>query len=137
MTKTRTLVCYPAVVFLCGIVCGEASPGPNTDYAGDSEATLSVNMAVEAENGESVGQNRDRGEGEIRRKRFSIALTAAAVILGGVFLFVILLSLTRFNRAIRRLLGIGKKEKPTEYIDAWSQYRLDEEADQPRSGDDG
>ena len=137
MTKTKTLLGYPVMMFLCGMVWGEASHGHNAGAARDEGTTLAAEMVVQAENGESVEQNRDRDDDEIKRKRFKVVIAAAGVIVGGVFLFAILLSLTRVNRAIRRLLGIGKKEKPTEYVDAWSNYRLEEESDEQRSADDG
>ena len=75
-------------------------------------------------------------EVEIERKRFRVTVAAASVILGGLFLFVLLISLVRMSRARRRLLRLGQKNAPTEFIDAWSNYRLDEDGDEQVPSDD-
>lgn len=49
---------------------------------------------------------------------------ALAMVLGGLFVVMFLMAVARSGRFFRRRHRIGVKEKPTEYIDAWSQYRL-------------
>ena len=60
-----------------------------------------------------------------KRKLKLMLFTSIAVILG-FFLVVLLISLKRMGSYYRRLVFIRRKSKPTEYVDAWSNYRLKE-----------
>jgi hypothetical protein len=48
-------------------------------------------------------------------------------VLSVLFLAVLLVSMARGWRSYRKRAGIGQKAEPTEYIDAWSRYRLKDE----------
>ena len=48
-------------------------------------------------------------------------------ILAALFFVVLLVAVIRGLRAYRKRSGIGHKKEKTEYIDAWSQYRLDDD----------
>ena len=97
-------------------------------------AIVSLGMAT-ASPGQSA-DDPDPNDAEIERAHMRMALAAAAVVLGGFFLFVVIISFARITRARRRLLRIGKHNRGTEYVDAWSKYRLDEETDEQRPAGD-
>lgn len=78
----------------------------------------------------------DLTEAELERKRFGVAVVATGVVLGGLFVFVVLVSLARMTRARRRMLRLGQKNAPTEYVDAWSQYRLEGDGEKDSAGSD-
>jgi len=61
------------------------------------------------------------------KKKLKLMIITGSLILGGFFLAVILISALRFGRRYRRRIQPGQHDKPTEYVDAWSQYRLKED----------
>ena len=61
---------------------------------------------------------------ETERKRFKLGLAVLFVAVASLFVMLLLISLIRLSRFQRRRLGLGKRLPRTEYIDAWSQYRL-------------
>ena len=70
-------------------------------------------------------------EGEKRAVRVSLI---GCILLGVLFVFIVVLfamllaiSLLRASRFQKQRLQIGKKSEPTEYVDAWSRYRLKDE----------
>lgn len=65
------------------------------------------------------------------RKRLKFLLAVNLVFIIVIFTFFLILSLIRFSRFQRQRLQIGKKAEPTAYVDAWSQYRLDEKDIEP------
>jgi hypothetical protein len=58
---------------------------------------------------------------------FKLFLATLTGILAVLFLVVMLVSVARLWRSYRKRTGIGQKAEPTEYIDAWSRYRLKDE----------
>jgi len=58
---------------------------------------------------------------------FKLFPAVLVVIVAVFFLVVILVTVTRLWRSYRKRAGIGQKAEPTEYIDAWSRYRLKDE----------
>ena len=116
------------VVFICGFALHLRAARRHSFPASS--------VLAQAEADAASVEHSDLDEVELERKRFRMTVAAASVILGGLFLFVVLISLVRMSRARRRLLRLGQKNAPTEYIDAWSNYRLDEDSDeQVPSGD--
>ena len=82
-----------------------------------------------------VGEQADRQKPETQededlKRRWYAALAVLAVGTAAIFLSMFLLALLRASRRYRRRL-LGEKAKPTEYVDAWSQYRLKEDYDEP------
>ena len=64
------------------------------------------------------------------QKRWYAALAVLAVGIAAIFLSMLLLALLRASRRYRKRL-LGTKAGPTEYVDAWSQYRLKDDYDDP------
>ena len=96
-----------------------------------------VEVRLNAENptiGEVVQE--DVAEEEVRDRGVLFAW-ALAVVLGGLFVVMFLMAVARSGRFFRRRHRIGVKEKPTEYIDAWSQYRLKDKAWKEAYEDEG
>ena len=89
-------------------------------------------VCLNAENptiGEMVQE--DVAEEEVK-DRGVLFVWALAVVLGGLFVVLLTVAMARSGRVFRRRHRIGVKEKPTEHIDAWSQYRLkDSDWDDP------
>lgn len=69
-------------------------------------------------------------EQEQNRREFKAMLWASIIILTGLFLMVFILFIFRMARAVRRLQNVREKKKHTEVIDAWSNYRLPDDATQ-------
>ena len=63
----------------------------------------------------------------IEKKKFKALLLWTILLLITFMVIVFLTVLIRSGRRYRDMIGIGKKQKPTEHIDAWSNYRLSEE----------
>jgi hypothetical protein len=62
-----------------------------------------------------------------QRERLKLALFICISFLTALFFMVLIISVIRMGRLQRRRLQIGKKSEPTEYVDAWSRYRLKNE----------
>ncbi|KPK75851.1 MAG: hypothetical protein AMJ79_09380 [Phycisphaerae bacterium SM23_30] len=61
---------------------------------------------------------------ETEKRKLRLMITVGIVVLGGFFIAVVLISLLRMGRFYRQRALAGKKRPPTDYVDAWSQYRL-------------
>ena len=92
-----------------------------------------VEVRLNAENptiGEVV-QEEGADDGAVRERGVLYAW-GLAVVLGGLFVVLLTVTMARSGRFFRRRHRIGVKEKPTEYVDAWSQHRLkDSDWDDP------
>ena len=79
------------------------------------------------------GSSRDKAkpvtdeQDELERKKLKVILSISIVAIVLLFLGVLLLTILRQGRFYRQRVKLGKKNEPTEYVDAWSQYRLDED----------
>ena len=62
------------------------------------------------------------------RREFKAMLWASIMIMVGMFLLVFILFIIRMARSVRRLHNLGQERTHTECIDAWSQYRLPDDA---------
>jgi len=62
------------------------------------------------------------------KRKLRLMLSTSIIILCGFFLAVFLISLLRIGRRYRRAHLSGRGKEPTELFDAWSNYRLDEDA---------
>ena len=62
----------------------------------------------------------------VEKRKLKLMLGASIAIILGFFLVVLTISLVRMGRYYRRLVFFRQKPKPTEYVDAWSNYRLKE-----------
>lgn len=69
-------------------------------------------------------------EQEQSRREFKAMLWASIIILTGFFSLVFMLFIFRMARAARRLQNAREEKTHTEVIDAWSNYRLPDDATQ-------
>jgi len=67
---------------------------------------------------------------QLKAKALRLALIVMIVVVITLFVVILLLTIVRIGRLRRRRTHFGEKAKPTEYIDAWSQYRLEDDSDQ-------
>jgi len=63
------------------------------------------------------------------KKKLNVMLWTAIVVVTILFTGFILVTLIRMGRHYRQRFTEDKKPEPTQYVDAWSQYRLPEEKD--------
>lgn len=127
--------CSAALVVVLGVVI----PCLQVRVAGGGGlvvAQVAVEILRYAEDDSSGEDGADLSESELERKRFGVVVMAAGVVFGGLFAFVVLISLARMTRARRRVLRLGQKNAPTEYVDAWSQYRLDDDGEKDSADSD-
>jgi len=62
----------------------------------------------------------------VEKRKLKLMLGASIAVILGFFLVVLMISLMRMGRHYRRRVFLRQKAKPTEYMDAWSNYRLKE-----------
>jgi len=61
------------------------------------------------------------------KKKLNAMLWAGIIIVTILFAGIILVTIIRMGRHYRKRVTGDKKPEPTEYVDAWSQYRLPED----------
>jgi hypothetical protein len=61
---------------------------------------------------------------EVEKRKLKLMLGASIIIIAGFVVAVLLMCFLRMGRLRRQRALSGKKPQPTEYSDAWSQYRL-------------
>ena len=64
------------------------------------------------------------------KKKLNAMLWASIVIVTILFTGIILVTILRMGRHYRKRVTGDKKPEPTEYVDAWSQYRLEDDNDE-------
>jgi hypothetical protein len=89
---------------------GESSPG---------EVSSGTSARVDASDRSST-----KDDPEFQREMVRAMFLIAIFVTAGFFLFVLILTLMRMGRHHRKRNKIGQKGERTEYINAWSQYRL-------------
>ena len=87
---------------------------PDREKPGDQENTADVAEADEAQK-----------QREMKHRQYKLTLLVIIVGIIGLFTVILLITIIRIGRYRHRQLGLGRKSPPTEYIDAWSHYRLE------------
>ena len=72
----------------------------------------------------------------MEQKKLKLLIIVSIVVVVVFFLAIFLLTIFRQGRFYRHRLGLDQKSKPTEYVDLWSKYRLDDEPDPDNSDKD-
>ena len=72
---------------------------------------------------------------EQEKRELHLMLQTSAIILGGFFMAVFLFTMIRMGRRYRWWAQRGAKREPTEYVEAWSNYRLPDEDNQSSKDD--
>ena len=81
--------------------------------------------AVEDVATDAVPADQDEAEHEA----FRLAVIVTIVVVVTLFAAILLLTIGRISQRCRHLMRLGKKAAPTEYVDAWSRYRLADDDD--------
>ena len=64
------------------------------------------------------------------KSKLEVMIWASAIILTILFLGLVLITFIRMGRHYRKRVTGDKKPAPTDYVDAWSQYRLEDDNDE-------
>lgn len=104
-------------------------PAPSDDSTRDVQPVISQEKSLDQETPAGVAEadetkTQTKKQREMKHRQYK--LTLLVIIVGIIGLFMVILSITiiRIGRYRHRRLGLGRKSPPTEYIDAWSRYRL-------------
>jgi hypothetical protein len=90
-------------------------------------ASREVNIQNEAESDQlEYGSE----EWQQEKKKLNVMLWASVIILTIFFFGLVLITFIRMGRHYRKRVTGDKKTEPTEYVDAWSQYRLKDDNDE-------
>ena len=114
-----------------GIFPAIAAITPASDNPPDNAgpATGATDTAIPAE---SAAKDNSKAQS---KERYKLALFILVVGLTVFWLGIALITCRRWLQRVRREAGLGRKSPPTEYIDAWSQYRLNDLDDLPDETD--
>ena len=94
-------------------------PAPSDDSTRDVQPVISQEKASDTtEAAETLKQK------ELKHRQYKLTLLVIIVGIIGLFMVILLITIIRIGRYRHRRLGLGRKSPPTEYIDAWSRYRL-------------
>jgi hypothetical protein len=115
---------------------GVSIPAEGTDGI---DGQLDANDVQAQTTGDEIAPSNNTETGkdiEQEKKELRLMLVTSIIILSLFFLGVLLISLLRIGRRYRRRVQLGKPDGPTEYVDAWSQYRLKEDEDEKTTGEE-
>ena len=87
-------------------------------------AARDVNVQSEAESEPLEYESEEWYE---EKSKLEVMIWASAIILTILFFGLVLITFIRMGRHYRKRVTGDKKPEPTEYVDAWSQYRLPED----------
>jgi hypothetical protein len=90
----------------------------------NSPAAVSSGASTGAD---STDRSATKDDPEFQREMVRAMFLVAIFVTAGFFLFVLVLTLMRMGRHHRKRNKIGQKGDRTEYIDAWSRYKLKDE----------
>ena len=102
-------------------------PASSEDSTSDVPPVISQEKSLDQETPAGVVETDEtQTQAQRKLKHRQYKLTLLIIIIGVVSLFMVILLITiiRIGRYRHRRLGLGQKSPPTEYIDAWSRYRL-------------
>jgi len=121
--KARRRLVWAMVLLVPALLMGQAA----VDEAETGDAGPSAVDGVGGAADESAATSGENEEQKIRR--YQLYLVLAGVLIAFLFITFLLIYVVRLSRFIRQRYKVGEKSAPTEYVDAWSQYRLEEEGD--------
>lgn len=104
----------------------DPSDSPASTITAKSQTTAGQATTVQENPSEKLLLSEEERDQEKRKLR--IMLSTSIIILCGFFLAVFLITLLRIGRRYRRAHQSSSGKGPTELFDAWSNYRLDEDA---------
>jgi hypothetical protein len=111
------------ILMIVGVLAAGNALASEQPPAGKTEGGRVENASDMAGREESA-QGDVRDDPEFQREMVRAMFLTAIFVVAGFFLFILVLTLLRMGRRQRRQAKIGEKAEKTEYIDAWSHYRL-------------
>ena len=94
-------------------------------FSDDTSNDQQTNIVTHNKATQEVEITQDKKSPQQQEKdRMKLGLVILFFGIAGLFIMLLLITVIRISRLRKKRLGIGKREKRTEYIDAWSQYRL-------------
>ena len=102
---------------------------PSEDSTRDIQPVISQGKSLDQENPAGVveadeTQTQKQKQREMKYRQYKLTLLVIIVGVISLFMVILLITIIRIGRFRHRRLGLGRKSPPTEYIDAWSRYRL-------------
>ena len=123
LKKTKNRVKIRRLAVLVGILC--VFFVVSAAYASEV-ANVPEQLIAAGDSSQDGTKPADDEQERIERRKFKIAMSICIVAIVLFFLMILLLTILRHGRFYRQRIKLGKKNEPTEYVDAWSRYRLDE-----------
>ena len=105
-------------------------PAPSDDSTRDVQPVISQEKLPDQETPADVveaDETQKQTQREIKHRQYKLTLLVIIVGIIGLFMVILLITIIRIGRYRHRRLGLGRKSPPTEYIDAWSRYRLEDD----------
>jgi len=100
-------------------------PAPSEDSTRDIQLIPSQEKPLDQESPTSVAEaDETQKQRELKHRQYKLTLLVIIVGIISLFMVILLITIIRIGRYRHRRLGLGRKSPPTEYIDAWSRYRL-------------
>jgi len=114
----------------------QADPSESPASTASAKSEPIAGQAATAQGNPSDKPTLTDEELEQEKHKLRIMLSTSIIILCGFFLAVFLITLLRIGRRYRHAHQSDRGKGPTELFDAWSNYRLDEDAFDPDGPDD-
>ena len=100
-------------------------PAPSDDSTCDIQPVISQEKPLDQETPAGVAEaDETQKQRELKHRQYKLTLLVIIVGVISLFMVILLITIIRIGRFRHRRLGLGRKSPPTEYIDAWSRYRL-------------
>ena len=104
-------------------------PAPSENSTRDVQPVISQEKSPDQETPADMveadeTQKQTKTQREMKHRQYKLTLLVIIVGIIGLFMVILLITIIRIGRYRHRRLGLGRKSPPTEYIDAWSHYRL-------------
>jgi len=126
---TRLTIIVESLIVLLLISNNNFSFAQNAQSSSKNLTTNPADAPKEVDDSENVtSPDRpvpDQQELMLRQYKLILLLMIVGIII--LFLAVLLITIIRIGRYRRRRLKLGQKGVPTEYVDSWSRYRLNDE----------
>ncbi|MCK5271320.1 MAG: hypothetical protein KAJ52_02040 [Sedimentisphaerales bacterium] len=103
-------------------------PAPSEDSTRDIQPVISQEKSLDQETPAGVAEaDETQKQRELKHRQYKLTLLVIIVGVISLFMVILLITIIRIGRFRHRRLGLGRKSPPTEYIDAWSRYRLEDD----------
>ncbi len=101
------------------------APAPSEDSTRDIQPVASQEKSPDTETPAGTAEaDETQKQREMKHRQYKLTLLVIIVGIVSLFMVILLITIIRIGRYRHRRLGLGQKSPPTEYIDAWSRYRL-------------